>query len=76
MLGAVKRVLSLFNCFDKARQRLGISLAARAPWQEICKYMAIFSIIKNSQTKIDIVAKYDDLSPFMDSEGLWAFGGL
>ena len=75
LLGVVKRVLSLFNCLDKARQRLGISLAPRSPGPEICRDKAIFTVIKDSQTEVDIVTKYDDLSPFMDSDGLWRVGG-
>ena len=74
LLGVVRKVLSLLNCLDRARQRLGVSLAPRAPLDQMSKEKALSILIKDCQLGNDF-GKMSNFSPFLDVDGMWRVGG-
>ena len=69
-----KYVFSLCNNVDRAKQRLGISLAPRPNFNHVDGHEALHAVIRDIQGTIDI-EELRNFSPILDNCGLWRVGG-
>ena len=76
LIKIASRVISMSNCLDRARQRLGISLAPRPPFDEVSEKYSLNVLINCSQKKYqNKMSTISNLSPFVDSSGIIRVGG-
>ena len=75
LIKVTKVILSLANIVDRARQRLGVSLAPRQPLSSITDQDAINALIRQSQKEGLTDQSLRQLDPYTDSDGVIRVGG-